>query len=82
MRKELLRQGYTDGVKLNTITGASVSILIGADFPKMFCVKSFRKGPQGSSVAVETPIGWSLLGPSCLRHLTLTAKLFLCARAL
>ena len=35
VRKELLRQGYLDGVKLNTITGASVSILIGADFPQM-----------------------------------------------
>ena len=61
---ELLRQNYLDGVELHTITEASVSILIGADVPEMFCVKSFRKGPQGSPVAVETPVGWSLLGPS------------------
>ena len=61
---KLLRQNYLDGVELHTVTGASVSILIGADVPEMFCVKSFRKGPQGSPVAVETPVGWSLLGPS------------------
>ena len=61
---KLLRQNYLDGIELHTVPGASVSILIGADVPDMFCMKSCRKGPQGSPVAVETPVGWSLLGPS------------------
>ena len=39
---------------------------MGADVPELFCVKSYRKPNQGSRlpVAIETPIGWSLLDPS------------------
>ena len=61
---QLLDMNYLKGVELNTIPGASVSLLIGADVPELFCIKSFRKGPHGTPVAIETPIGWSLLGPS------------------
>ena len=76
---ELLRQNYLDGVELHIVPGASVSILIGADVPEMFCVKSFRKGPQKSPVAVETPVGWSLLGPSLSPSFnTMVLNLFTC----
>ena len=39
-------------------------MLIGADVPEMFCVGNIRKGPKGTPYATETPLGWSLLGPS------------------
>ena len=60
-------ENYLKGVELNTIPGTSVSLLIGADVPEMFCLKSFRKGPQGAPVANETSIGWLLLGLSLSR---------------
>ena len=64
MSNQFLEKNYLKGVELNTIPGTSVSLLIGADVPEMFCLKSFRKGPQGTPVANETSIGWLLLGPS------------------
>jgi len=51
-------------VEFNNLTSTCVSVLIGADIPELFCIKSFRKGPPGSPVAILFPIGWSLLGPS------------------
>ena len=39
-------------------------MLIGADVPEMFFVGNIRKGPKGTPYAIETPLGWSLLGPS------------------
>ena len=41
-------------------------MLLGADIPKMFCVGNIRKGPKGTTYAIETPLGWSLLGPSMM----------------
>ena len=39
-------------------------MLIGADVPEMLCVGNIRKGPKGTPYAIETFLGWSLLGPS------------------
>ena len=55
---------YPKCVELNTIPAASVSLLIGADIPEKFCIKSFRKGLQGTPAGIDTSIGWSLLRPS------------------
>ena len=46
------------------VDGASVTLLIGADVPQLFCSAAFRKGRRGGPVAMKTPLGWSLLGPS------------------
>ena len=46
------------------IHGATVTLLIGADAPEIFCMQSICKGTRGQPIAVETPLGWSLLGPS------------------
>ena len=43
---------------------ASVNLFIGADVPELFCIYSAQKGPRGTPCAIETPLGWSLLGPS------------------
>ena len=43
------------------VDGTSVTLLIGADVPELFCPAAFRKGEP---VATKTPLGWSLLGPS------------------
>ena len=54
---------------------AKVFFLIVADAPKMFCIKSYRKGPVGTLVAIETPIGWSLLGQSLSPSLRTNCKM-------
>ena len=41
-------------------------MLIGADVPEMFCVRNIQKGTKGTPYAIETPLGWSLLGPSIM----------------
>ena len=51
-------------VQLNSLSHSSVGLLIGADVPELFCIYSARKGPPGAPCAIETPLGWSLLGPS------------------
>ena len=55
---------HLQDVKLKSLPHASVNLLIGADAPELFCIYSARKGPRGTPCAIETPLGWSLLGPS------------------
>ena len=55
---------YLDGINLSTLSDASVTLLIGADNPELFCICNARKGLKGTPCAIETPLGWSLLGPS------------------
>jgi len=62
--KSLSKMPHLRDISLKELRGAKVSLLIGADMPEMFCIKNFRKGPRGMPVAIETPVGWSLLGPS------------------
>ena len=62
--QRLLKASYLNDVVLNSIPGGTVSILIGADVPELFCMNRFKRGPPGTPIAVETPVGWSLLGPS------------------
>ena len=49
---------------MKSLPHASVNLLIGADVPELFCIYSARRGPRGTPCAIETPLGWSLLGPS------------------
>ena len=37
---------------------------MGADNPEIFCTRDIRVGCKGQPIAVETRLGWSLLGPS------------------
>ena len=46
------------------VHGATVTLLIGANVPELFCTRNVRKGARGQPIAVQTPLGWSLLGPS------------------
>ena len=55
---------HLDGINLSTLSDASVTLLIGADNPELFCICNARKGLKGTPCAIETPLGWSLLGPS------------------
>ena len=63
-KRELSQFQHLKDVRFDTIPGASIQMLIGADVPEMFCVGNIRKGPKGTPYAIETPLGWSLLGPS------------------
>ena len=55
---------HLDGINSFTLSDASVTLLIGADTPELFCICNARKGLKGTPCAIETPLGWSLLGPS------------------
>ena len=63
-KRELSQFQHLKDIRFDTIPGASIQMLIGADVPEMFCVGNIRKGPKGTPYAIETPLGWSLLGPS------------------
>ena len=55
---------HLNDIVFPTVKGASVTLLIGADVPELFCPFSVRRGDRGEPIAIETPLGWSLLGPS------------------
>ena len=64
VKSEALKLPHLSGVKLDTLPHSCVNLLIGADVPELFCISNSRKGPRGTPCAIETPLGWSLLGPS------------------
>ena len=41
-----------------------MTLLIGANTPELFCKRNVCKGARGQPIAVQTLLGWSLLGPS------------------
>ena len=55
---------HLNDIVFPTVKGASVTLLLGADVPELFCPLSVRRGGRGEPIAIETPLGWSLLGPS------------------
>ena len=50
-------------IEFQKILGAIVT-LIDADVQEAFCPTEIRKGNCGQPIAVETPLGWSLLDSS------------------
>ena len=44
------------------IHGGTVTLLIVADGSEIFCMQSIRKDTRGQPIAIETPLGWLLLG--------------------
>ena len=46
------------------VHGATVTLIIGAYVPELFCTSNVRKRARGQPIAVQTLLGWSLLGPS------------------
>ena len=63
-RKVLNKLAHFRDIEFPQVANATVTLLIGTDSPEMFCTSEFRKGCGGQPVAVRTPLGWSLLGPS------------------
>ena len=61
---EVCKLLHLQDINLKSLPHASVNLLIGADVPELFCIYSARRGPRGTPCAIETPLGWSLLGPS------------------
>ena len=63
-KTDLDKSTYLRDIEFPQVKNATVTLLIGADCPEMFCVSEMRKGARGQPVAIKTPLGWSLLGPS------------------
>ena len=64
VKSETLKLPHLSGVKLDTLSHSCVNLLIGADVLELFRIFNSRKGPRGAPCAIETPLGWSLLGSS------------------
>ena len=63
-RGDLQKHDYLPGVDLPRVEGATVTLLIGANFPEALRVEVVRNGRDDCLDAVRTPLGWSLLGPA------------------
>ena len=61
---EVCKLPHLQDINLKSLPHASANLLIGADVPELFCIYSARRGPRGTPCAIETALGWSLLGPS------------------
>ena len=55
---------HLSGITFQRIPHATVTLLIGADVPEVFCPIDVRKGGRGQPIAFKSILGWSLLGPS------------------
>ena len=62
-KRKLSQFQHLKEIRFNTISGASIQMLIGADVPEMFCVGNIQKGPKGTPYTVETPLGWCFNDP-------------------
>ena len=63
-RNELDAMKHPLDIELSCLAEGDVKLLIGADMPELFLPSSIRKGYHGQPVAVKTPLGCLLLGPS------------------
>ena len=57
---------HLSGITFQRIPDATVTLLIGADVPEVFCPIDVCKGGRGQPIAFKSILGWSLLGPSLL----------------
>ena len=55
---------HLQGLGFEDVCADEISILIGADVPKAIIGTEIREGPEGSPLAVFTPLGWTLFGVS------------------
>ena len=63
-KENLTSVPYLNDIVFPTMKGVSVTLLIGVDVPELFCLLSVHRGGHGEPIVIETPLGWSLLGPS------------------
>ena len=63
-QRDLNLYAHLRDISFPRVPGAKVSLLIGADHPDMFCAQEVRRGARKEPIAIKTPLGWSLLGPS------------------
>ena len=55
---------HLSGITFQRIPDATVTLLIGADVPEVFCPIDVRKGGRGQPIVFKSILGWSLLGQS------------------
>ena len=55
---------YLSEITFQRIPDATVTLLIGADVPEVFCPFDVRKGGREQPIAFKSILGWFLLGPS------------------
>ena len=61
---DLKRISHLNDLSFSHIPGVTVTLLIGADNPEIFCTRNLRVGRKDQVIAGEIPLGWSLIGPT------------------
>ena len=64
VKDKIKEMPHLSDLSFPTVKSATVTLLIGANAPELFCPINARKGRRGEPIAIQTPLGWSLLGPS------------------
>ena len=59
---------HLEGIEFHAVEPKDISILIGANVPRAVVTTNERFGSKNQPLAVETPFGWTLFGPSLAKN--------------
>ena len=60
------RYSHLQGIRFPHLSADRIAMIIGVAEVDAFCVLEFRKGPEGSPLALKSVLGWSIGGPDRL----------------
>ena len=66
VKDKLKEMTHLSDLSFPIVKGGTITLLIGVNVPVLFCLINAHKGRRGVPIAIQTPLGWSLLGPSLL----------------
>ena len=64
VKDKLKEMPHLSDLSFPIVKGGTVTLLIGVNVPELFCPINARKGRRDVPIAIQTPLSWSLLGPS------------------
>ena len=64
MSQEKNRWSHLNDLELPSVQGGKVQMLIGSDAIDVIQPLEMRSGPKGAPFAINTPLGWTVVGPT------------------
>ena len=61
---DVARRSHLDGIDFPELLNETVGIIIGSDVPEGHWVLDQRRGGRKEPYAIQTPLGWTLMGAS------------------
>ena len=61
---DVARWSHLDGIEFPELSNETVGIIIGSDVPEAHWVLDQRRGGRKEPYAIQTPLGWTLMGPT------------------